>query len=765
VSSPRHVGSWEVATTAGGQFHEVPREAEVPWRAVQLPFYGSDDDDHWFRTQIRVDGPAPTLVFKGLATICDLFVDGKPAARSESMFLECRLPMAPGTHEVAVCARALTPVLALPRRPRARWRTRVVPNGNLRWVRTSFLGRAPMFGLRPPLVGPWRPVEVWREPPGTIDVRARLQGGDGSIEIRAPADAGKLEITLASKTTPLPPGGGTVRISRPELWWPHTHGDPHLYPVHIRTDAHTIVRKVGFRQLSWSSDTDADGLELGVNGTRIFVRGAVWTPPPRDEIRSTLERAREAGMNMVRIPGTTCYERPEFHDACDDLGILLWQDLMFANLDYPFADDAFEALAVAEVDQVLAEVASRPSLAVVCGSSEVEQQVAMLGLPPELADGHFFSNVVPERLRACEIDAPYIRSAPSGGTFPFRTNRGVASYFGVGAYRRPVEDVRRAEVRFASECLAFANVPNENPTGRSVGVMRDPGAAWDFADVRDHYLVARDGISPSDADYWERSRFVTGELMAEVFGEWRRAASPSNGGLVLWLRDLAPGSGWGVLERNGTPKVAWYQLRRALAPVAVWMVDEGLNGIGVHVANDTSDLVRARLRVAIYQDEEIVVGTGQEALELQPHETIQRDFEEILGGFADVNYVYRFGEPQHDVVVATLEHEGRVLSQAFRYPAGRPSSRQSAEALGLAARATVDEHGNVELTVESGRLVRGVRLFMPAFAAEENAFDLEPGHSRTIRLTPLHPGARGEPLALEALNLVGRTQVRVSWPR
>ena len=85
---------------------------------------------------------------------------------------------------------------------------------------------------------------------------------------------------------------------------------------------------------------------------------------------------------------------------------------------------------------------------------------------------------------------------------------------------------------------------------------------------------------------WQLSRAVSGEVMAAVFGEWRRAASPCRGGLVLWSRDLEPGAGWGLLDCDGRPKVAYHHLRAALAPEAVWMTDEGLNGVDVHLANE-----------------------------------------------------------------------------------------------------------------------------------------------------------------------------------
>ena len=191
-------------------------------------------------------------------------------------------------------------------------------------------------------------------------------------------------MTVAGVTERLAAGGGTIRVPNPELWWPHTHGEPHLYELHVRAETGEAQRRIGFRALTYAADVERDGLDLHVNGQAVFVRGAVWTPTPRGEERATLERARDGGLNMVRVVGTMVYEDAAFHDACDELGILVWQDLMFANLDYPFDEPAFRALVDEEVRQALASVSGRPSLAVVCGNSEVEQQVAMLGLPPEI---------------------------------------------------------------------------------------------------------------------------------------------------------------------------------------------------------------------------------------------------------------------------------------------------------------------------------------------------------------------------------------------
>ena len=128
--------------------------------------------------------------------------------------------------------------------------------------------------------------------------------------------------------------------------------------------------------------------------------------------------------------------------------------------------------------------------------------------------------------------------------------------------------------------------------------------------------------------YLELSRAVTGEVMAEVFGEWRRAASPCGGGLVLWLRDLLPGAGWGLIDHRGVPKLAYHYLKRALAPVAVWTVDEGLGGVVVHVANDRAVPLIASLRVALYRDRELRVEEAITPIELaatQPARVERRD--------------------------------------------------------------------------------------------------------------------------------------------
>lgn len=810
---------WEAAAAPPGAFRDPAGIDELAWMPARVPGTAAgtlrdaglwrsgapdafDAQDWWFRTRFTASPPSGgeriVLCLDGIATVFEVFLNGELQLRGDSMWAAHALDVSARLrpqNDLAICCHALAELLARPRRPRARWRSRLPSDGALRWYRTTLLGRAPGFAPDPAPVGPWRPVRLERRPVARVEelaLRARLDDADGVLEMRArvlappgaaveavlDGPSGEHRVLLARDGER---AHAELRVAGVARWWPHTHGEPVLHHVSVLLDGHPAAsRRVGFRTLApgppaTGHDVLDDGLDLHVNEVRTFARGAVWTPldpvglaPSVQELRTALEAARDAGMNMLRLPGFGTYESPAFYDLCDELGVLVWQDFMFANLDYPVQDDAFRTTVEREARQVLDGLAGRPSLAVLCGNSEVEQQVAMLGLDPALGRGTFFGEVLPGIVAAAGLDAVYVPSAPCGGDLPFRPNRGIANYYGVGGYRRPLEDARRAEVRFAAECLAFANV-GEDPQYPDAGVARDVGSAWDFADVRDHYLALLFGADPralraeDPARYLELSRAVSGEVMAEVFGEWRRAGSPCGGGLVLWLRDLAPGSGWGVIDHRGEPKLAYHHLRRALAPVAVWMTDEGLNGVAIHVANDRSEPLAATLRVALYRDLEVCVGEVREELDLPPHAALERSVESMLGRFSDASWAYRFGPPAQDAIVVSLERSApdrvRLISQSSRFPAGRPLRRQPTAELGLMATAEPVDDGGMRLVASSRRLAYGVRVHAPGFAASDDAFCVEPGGERIVRLRPRFPDTPRPGVALSALNLAGMVPV------
>ena len=786
-----------------------------------------DAEDWWFRTEFEAApaGAAEVVLLRldGVATVHEVFLNGERVGGGESMFAPASIDVGDalrdGPNELAIRCRALAGQLGARRKPRARWRTRLADN-RLRFFRTMLLGRCPGFAPGPAAVGPWRPVWIERRrglAVSAIALRPRLDGDDGvlAVSVRArfldgsPAEAAAVSVsgpTGASAALTVERTGedfelsGELRLPAVSRWWPHTHGEPILYAASVEVtgaggETAIDAGRVGFRQLAPGPTADHDvrveGIDLHVNGIPVFARGALWTPddfvgmaPDRERLREALGRVRDGGMNMVRIPGTGAYEARDFHDLCDELGILVWQDFAFANFDYPVADEDFRAAVEAEAEVQLAVIAGRPSLAVLCGNSEIEQQVGMLGLDPEIGRGELFAELLPAAVERAGADAIYLPSAPCGGERPFRPDRGVANYFGVGGYRRPLTDARLAEVRFASECLAFANVPEpagveailpgapadvvvHHPRWKA-GVARDAGTGWDFDDVRDHYLRELFGVDPDElrrfdhGRYLELSRAVSAEAMSAVFGEWRRGASSCGGGLILWLRDLVPGAGWGLVDHAGAPKQPWHALRRALAPRAAWLTDEGLAGVGVHVANEAPEPLRATLRVAVYGDHPAPLAEAREELRLDAHTTISQDLESMLGRFVDASWAYRFGPPP-DAVAATLVADGDEEAEAapaFLFPAGPPLARGSAAALGLTASAHPVEGGAV-LELRSESVVYGLRVRNDALVADDDAFSLEPGRPRRLPLRALDPDATPSAVVIEAVNLKGSIAIPI----
>jgi beta-mannosidase len=818
---------WQVAASTPDEYEAAGAIDALAWRAARVPgtVAGALDDvdadldayDWWFRVGFAADPVGAdeevVLTLDGLATVAEVYLNGRRILDAESMFATHEIDVGEllaAENDLAICLRALGPRLQGRRRPRARWRTQLVSAANLRFYRTMLLGRAPGFACGPPVVGPWGPVALEHRRGLVLEragLRARLEGSDGVLEIDArlrglssaqlPA---RLTVTLEGRDgghsgeLTVQPGSaldatarGSIVVPGAEPWWPHTHGRPALYAVRIGTEHGDLYRgRVGFRRLEAAADLLRDGLDLRINGQRVFARGAVWTPldlrspyAEEDVLRPVLERVVAAGMNMLRVPGIATYESDAFYDLCDALGILVWQDFMFANLDYPESDPAFMELVEREARSVLDRLGGRPSLAALCGGSEVAQQVAMLGLDPALAHGPLYGELLPRVVAEARVEAPYVPSTPWGGDLPFRTDHGVANYYGVGAYLRPLTDARSAGVRFAAESLAFANVPDEaalDDVGAAVGgsawkagVPRDVGAGWDFDDVRDHYLRTLFDVDPVELRsvdperYLELSRAVTGEVMAETFGEWRRAGSPCRGALVLWLKDLRPGAGWGVLDHRGEPKVAYHHLRRALAPVSVWSTDEGLGGIAVHVANDRSEPLHARLRVALYRGFEQRVDEASTDVDIEPRGGWEGNVETLLGHFADVTWAYRFGPPAQDLVVLTLECGAEVISQSFRYPVGRPATLQPPSRIGLRGRLARDDDGRRTLLVGSDGFAYGVRVHVPGWVAGDDAFSVEPGHERVLELRstsdPASPPAAAG--TLTALNLAGTVRIAV----
>ena len=777
-----------------------------------------DADDWWYRLEIPEQNPGQTRVsdenpglsrvlssrvflrFDGLATLADVWLNGEKILSSSNMFLAHRVDVTGKLrerNELVIAFRSLGEALK-ERRARPRWKTQLVANQNLRAFRTTLLGRIPGWTPAITPVGPWGAIGI--ETVDAIDIRdLRIHATRKRLELHARIDAlahGTIDaarVLVGDRSHDVLVEANRIRadiaIDAPS-WWPHTHGTPHLEAclLELRCNGEWVrvdCGRVGFRDIG--VDTSGDGVRFTVNGVPVFCRGACWTTldilrlrGDAAALRRALETARDAGVNMLRIGGTMTYESDDFYRLCDELGILVWQDFMFANMDFPVDDAGFRASIEAEAAQQLERLHRHPCIAAYCGGSEVAQQAAMMGLPRKYWSNDFFLETLPRLCAEIHPGSAYFPSSPWGGALPFHASSGIAHYYGVGAYRRPLADARAANVKFATECLGFSNVPEAETMAQVLDgtlppphhprwkarVPRDGGSGYDFEDVRDHYLESLFGERAAElraqdvARYYALSRVVSGELMARTYAEWRRPGSGCGGALVWFWRDIWPGAGWGLTDSNGNSKAALWYLRRAWTPLSIHLTDEGLDGHHVHAINETPEPLEAIVEIEMYKDGRATGVTAQSNVSLAARGAVSLQVDAMLGYFSDSTNAYRFGPAKFDVVAARLIDAvtGETRSADFVFPAGMGLRAQRDVKVDARAERLAD--GRVEVVLRSESFLQAVSIACDGFTPDDNYFHLAPGEEKRVRFTPSAEG-RAFKAQLEALNWNDTVVVRI----
>ena len=295
-------------------------------------------------------------------------------------------------------------------------------------------------------------------------------------------------------------------------------------------------------------------------------------------------------------------------------------------------------------------------------------------------------------------------------------------------------------------------------------IPRDTGAGWDFEDVRDHYLRELYGVDPIQLRSWDMSRYlqlsrlVPGEMMTRAFSEWRSGHSHNQGGLVWFFKDLWPAAGWGIVDSNGLPKAAYYYLKRIWNNRQLTLTDEGLNGLHLHLINETEADCEGSVEVVLLKEPQLVVARQELPVQLAGRSQRTLSADEVLGGFYDVSYAYRFGPPHHDVVIVTwYDTAHQVISEAFHQI--RRQAPVAVSSVALQATAELTGHNEYRLTIRSNAFLHGVRLSARGFLPSDNYFHLPPDRTKTVTFTSDHVAPQAFKVDIEALN--NETPVRV----
>ncbi|HEV7747833.1 MAG TPA: glycoside hydrolase family 2 protein [Pyrinomonadaceae bacterium] len=722
------------------------------------------------------------LVFEGLDTYANVFLNGELLLAADNMFrtwrVDCKLLLKPGVNTLLI--RFRSPINeVLPLMGKLNYQ---LPAGNDQGEKTSpHTRKAPYqfgwdWGPRFVTSGIWRPVSLEAWDAARVEglhllpknVTAAAASMSAEVEIVAEKSVAATIIVdnvtdygrIARREVNLAPGVNRISfpfvIARPKLWWPNGLGAQALYvfKAKLLIDGQVIgevTARTGLRSLELRQDRDATGKSFTfvINGVPVFAKGANWIPadsfPTRiskAKYRQLLESARDANMNMLRVWGGGIYERDDFYELCDELGILIWQDFMFGCSLYP-GDQPFLDNVRQEATDNVRRLRNHPSIVIWVGNNEIESGWFHWGwkdqLPATLWDDYLkiFYKVLPEVCSSQDPSRPYWPSSPSSNLEDDNESgkMGDSHYWQVWHAALPFSEYAKQFPRFMSE-YGFQSFPEiETVNTYTLPVDHDIQSPVMMAHqrhprgnqlVREYML--REYSEPKD---FESFLYVSQVLQAEgikIGAEHLRRIKPHNMGSLFWqLNDCWPVASWSSIDYTGRWKALQYYARRFYGDILVSPLEDNGN-ISVFVVSDRLKLAAAGLNLSLLDFDGKNLWSEHRDIDLAPlssgsYATIPIDT--LLAG-KDPRGVFLLTEVLVDgKLVSSNEH----FFQPFKNLAlGRPQIETDVVAM----------NGRFKITLSTDKLARAVYLTSPEYAGvfADNYFNLIPGKKVEVVFRP-----------------------------
>ena len=534
------------------------------------------------------------------------------------------------------------------------------------------------WGARLPDAGIWRPVQLLFVSAARFDsVDITQEHTENQVKVILKPEIityNKKDLTV--KATLIAPDGHVLEgdmngtelsfvVNNPRLWWPVRYGDQNLYELTVTLQADGQVvdtwrKKIGLRTLTLHREKDQHGEAFChmVNGVKIFAMGANYIPQDNilsrvnpERTRKLLADARIANMNIVRIWGGGYYPEDEFFDLCDEMGLLVWQDLMFACSFYRL-DEAFEENIKREVEDNLKRIRHHACLALVAGNNEMEifhQQAltasikggieAFMPWDPTCPSDYLiiFEHILPKVMKQFAPDIPYWPSSPSsGGSFeqPDDPSRGDVHYWDVWHGEKRFTAYRDHHFRYVSE-FGFQSFPCR-ATVESFTLPEDRNI---FSRIMERhqrnkaangkilaYLSQTYRYPGNFDDLLYASQLLQADAIRYGVEHWRRNRGECMGAIVWQLNDIWPVASWSSIDYFGRWKALHYAMKRFFAPVMLSAQEEGeitqhplINeyldhpiekSIALCLANETMDQVAGQVRWALRNPDASIVKEG-----------------------------------------------------------------------------------------------------------------------------------------------------------
>ena len=638
------------------------------------------------------------------------------------------------------------------------------------------------WGPRLPDAGIWRDIEILGIDAARVRdvyVAQRHEAGRVTLDVTTHVDhvvPGDVAVAVAVTA---PDGSSftasgercSVVIDDPQLWWPAGYGDQPLYTVEVTLskDGRALdswTRRVGLRTMAVRREKDQWGESFChcVNGVDVFAMGADYIPednllPRRNPARTRrlLEDARLANMNAIRVWGGGYYPDDYFYDICDELGLLVWQDCMFACAVYNLTE-AFEENVKAEIVDNVRRLRHHPSLALWSGNNEMEEFVAVgqwVDNKRQVADYiKLYEYIIPKILKAEDPQAPYWPSSPSsGGSFddPQDENRGDCHYWMVWHGLLPFTAYREHLFRYASE-FGFQSFPCMEtiesftlPEDRNVfSYVMEKHQRNASANGRIVAYLSQMYLYPHDLDLLVyASQLLQAQAMQYGVEHWRRHRGRCMGAVIWQLNDCWPVASWASIDYYGRWKALHYYAKRFFAPVLISCHEEGVLSQDTNVNAEPFALKKsARLNVS-NETRQVFRGTAEWSLRRSDASVIAE------GAFpVSVPALSACWLPEQDF--SDQDTYGCYFAYALYDEAGRQVGEGSVLFCApkhfrfADPRLTVRLEGD-ELAVRAAAYARSVELRCGAdVVLEDNFFDMNGGERRirVLRGTPKEPTAR-----------------------
>ena len=418
-------------------------------------------------------------------------------------------------------------------------------------------------------------------------------------------------------------GIGEVLIDNPELWWPAGYGQQPLYSVRVELHADGEIvdssdYKIGLRTLGIKREKDQWGESFAyeINGIEIFAKGANYIPEDnilarcnRERTEKLIQHAVDANFNSLRVWGGGIYPEDYFFDLCDEYGIIVWQDFMFACAQYILSDEFVESIK-AEISDNIRRLRHHPSIALWCGNNEMEwlwMDTQTKGRSKQQMDEYLelFEGIIPPIAAKEDPDRLYWPASPSsGGNFddPNAENRGDVHYWDVWHGLKPFTEYRKFFFRFCSE-FGFQSFPSLKtvktytlPEDRNIfSYVMESHQKNDGANGKILYYLSENFKNPKDFDsLLYVSQLLQAEAIKYGVEHWRRNRGRCMGSIYWQYNDCWPVASWSSVDSFQRWKALHYFAKRFYSPVLASAEENGLS-VNLHVSNESFDDISGTL--------------------------------------------------------------------------------------------------------------------------------------------------------------------------